>query len=157
MLQDLDQIFRDNYRWVHRTAYGVTGRPEDAEDVVQNLFLRLVQRGFPPDIGSNAKGYLYRAVINQALNRVRSRQRQVLRESGLRLTVSNDSGSNEAVESLFEVVAESNTQDVELLLLRYVDNYSDAEIAKMRGTTRGAIAVRLSRTRARIRKLMLTC
>jgi RNA polymerase sigma factor (sigma-70 family) len=152
MLQDLDQIFRDNYRWVHRTAYGVTGRPEDAEDVVQNLFLRLLQRGFPPDIGRNAKGYLYRAIINQSLNRVRSRQRQILRESGLPLEVSAmNSGSNEEIASLFEVIAELDGESAELLLLRYVDNYSDAEIARMRGTSRGAIAVRLSRTRARIR------
>jgi DNA-directed RNA polymerase specialized sigma24 family protein len=48
-LQNLDQIFQDNYRWVHRAAYGVTRRPEDAEDVVQTLFLRLLQRGFPPE------------------------------------------------------------------------------------------------------------
>ena len=47
MTPDLDQIFRDNYHWVYRTAYGVTGRPEDAEDVLQSLFLRLLQRGFP--------------------------------------------------------------------------------------------------------------
>jgi RNA polymerase sigma factor (sigma-70 family) len=156
VLQDLDQLFRDNYRWVHRTACGVTGRAEDAEDVVQNLFLRLLQRGFPPGIEGNAKGYLYRAVINQALNRVRSRQRQLLRESGLRRAVSTDFGSNEEIESLLEVVAELDGESAELLLLRYVDNYSDAEIARMRGSSRGAIAVRLTRTRARIRKLMLT-
>ena len=81
MLQDLDQMFRDNYQWVYRTAYGVTGRSEDAEDVLQNLFLRLLQRGFPPDVRRNAKGYLYRAVINLALDSVRSRRRQILREN----------------------------------------------------------------------------
>ena len=54
LLQDLDQMFRGNYHWVYLTAYGVTGRPEDAEDVLQNLSLRLLQRGFPHDVRRNA-------------------------------------------------------------------------------------------------------
>jgi DNA-directed RNA polymerase specialized sigma24 family protein len=59
--QDLDQIFLANYQLVYRTAYGLTARREDAEDVLQTLFLRLLQHGFPPGIRRNAKGYLYRA------------------------------------------------------------------------------------------------
>ena len=160
LLQDLDQMFRDNYQWVYRTAYGVTKRPEDAEDVLQNLFLRLVQRGFPPDVRRNAKAYLYRAAINLALDSVRSRSRQILRENLARMqsaTFTMNSGSNEEIEaSLLKVVSELDPENAELLLLRYVDNHSDAEIARIHGTSRGAIAVRLFRTRARVRKLMRT-
>ena len=62
---------------------------------------------------------------------------------------------NEKMEaSLRNVVAELNRESAELLLLRYVDDHSDAEIARMLGTSRGAIPVRLCRIRARIRKLM---
>jgi RNA polymerase sigma factor (sigma-70 family) len=160
LLQDLDQIFRDNYQWVFRTAYSVTGNAGDAADVLQNLFLRLLQRGFPPDVSRNAKGYLYRAAINLALNTVRSRRRQILREnlaSTQAVASSMDSGSNEeTVASLLKVVAQLDPESAELLLLRYVDNHSDAEIARMRGTSRGTIAVRLFRTRTKIRKLMRT-
>ena len=160
LLQDLDQMFRDNYQWVYRTAYGVTGRPEDAEDVLQNLFLRLLQRGFPPDVRRNARGYLYRAAVNLALDSVRSRQRQILRENLASMqppASTMNSGSDEEIEaSLLKVVGELDPENAELLLLRYVDDHSDAEIARMRGTSRGAIAVRLFRTRTRIRKLMRT-
>jgi RNA polymerase sigma-70 factor (ECF subfamily) len=154
----LDQIFRDNYQWVYRTAYRVTGRPEDAEDVLQNLFLRLLQRGFPPDVRTNARGYLYRVVMNLALDCVRSRRREILRENLASLQSARsitNSGSNEEIEaSLLKVVGELDPENAELLRLRYVDDHSDAEIARMRGTSRGAIALRLFRTRTRIRKLM---
>jgi RNA polymerase sigma-70 factor, ECF subfamily len=157
-VQDLDQMFRDNHKWVYRTAYRVTGRPEDAEDVLQNLFLRLLQRGFPSDVRRNARGYLYRAAFNLALNSVRSRRRQISSESLARMQSAApvmNSGSNEEIEAtLLKVVEELASENAELLLLRYVGNHSDAEIARMRGTSRGAIAVRLSRTRTRIRKLM---
>jgi RNA polymerase sigma factor (sigma-70 family) len=100
MFPDLDQIFRDNYRWVHRTAYGVTRRSEDAEDVVQNLFLRLLQRGLPPDISRNAKGYLYRAAVNLALDRVRSRRRRIVREKLASMQSSAPSMSSDSNEEI---------------------------------------------------------
>jgi DNA-directed RNA polymerase specialized sigma24 family protein len=53
-----------------------------------------------------------------------------------------------------DTMAESDSAAVELLILRYVHNYSDFEIAKMFGKSRSAIAVRLFRARARLKKLL---
>jgi DNA-directed RNA polymerase specialized sigma24 family protein len=43
---------------------------------------------------------------------------------------------------------------VEIVVLRYVHDYRDAEIAKMLGTSRGVIAVTLFRARVRLRRLL---
>lgn len=40
--QEFEDLFNEHYVLVYRTAYGVTGRVEDAENVVQTVFLRLV-------------------------------------------------------------------------------------------------------------------
>ena len=64
IVEELEAIFRRYYRMTYRTAYAVTGNPEDAEDVVQTIFLRLVRREFPPDLKKNPAGYLYRAAVN---------------------------------------------------------------------------------------------
>ena len=77
---ELEEVFVEHSRLVYRTAYSVTGRPQDAEDVVQTLFLQLLRRGFPPGLGKNPKAYLYRAAINLALNAAKSRQRRAFRE-----------------------------------------------------------------------------
>jgi RNA polymerase sigma-70 factor (ECF subfamily) len=69
--EELDRIFREHYQLVYRTAYGVTGRAEDAEDVLQTLFLRLLRRGLPLDLMKNPKAYLYRAAVNLSLNTIR--------------------------------------------------------------------------------------
>jgi len=37
-------IFEEHYDLVYRTAYGITRTPEDAEDVVQMIFLQLLCR-----------------------------------------------------------------------------------------------------------------
>jgi RNA polymerase sigma-70 factor (ECF subfamily) len=71
--QEFEALFEEHYVLVCRTAYGVTGRVEDAEDVVQTLFLRLLQREKSPELLKNPKGYLYRAAVNLSLtHRARS-------------------------------------------------------------------------------------
>ena len=53
LAQDFEQIFREHYQLVYRTACRVTGSPEDAEDVLQTIFLRLLRREVPPDLQNN--------------------------------------------------------------------------------------------------------
>lgn len=158
LAEEFEEIFREHYQLVYRTAYGVTGSPEDAEDVLQTIFLRLLRREFPPDLKKNPKAYLYRAAVNLSLNTIRSRKRDIL-TNDTELFESRvyavDSNSNEETQKrLLEAIAGLNPGAVEVLILRYVHNYSDAEIAKMLGTSRGTIAVSLFRSRARIKKLM---
>ena len=71
--QEVDDLFQEHYVLLYRTAYGVTGRVEDAEDVVQTLFLRLVQRERPRDLLRNPQAYLYRAAVNLSLQVVQAR------------------------------------------------------------------------------------
>jgi RNA polymerase sigma-70 factor, ECF subfamily len=44
-----------------------------AEDVLQNVFVRVIAAGLPPEMESD-RGYLFRAVRNEALNALRSRR-----------------------------------------------------------------------------------
>jgi len=158
LVHELEAIFRAHYRMTYRTAYGITGSSEDAEDVVQTIFLRLVRREFPPDLKKNPGAYLYRAAVNLALNTIRSKNRRILAGVPARLeTQPYAADSDPAEEShrrLYEAVAELTPESAQILILRYVHDYSDAEIAKLLGTSRGTIAVSLYRSRSRLRKLM---
>ena len=62
--------------------------------------------------------------------------------------------AEEIHKRLYEAVAELSRGAAEILILRYVHDYSDAAIAKLLGTSRGTIAVSLYRSRARLRTLM---
>jgi RNA polymerase sigma-70 factor (ECF subfamily) len=158
--QDLAEVYREHYRMAYRTAYAITGSSEDAEDAVQTIFLRLTRREFPPDLNKNPRAYLYRAAVNLALNIIRERKRRTSTsisegtEPDIRTLESET--AEEIHRRLYEAVAELSPQSTHILLLRYVHDYSDAEIARLLGTSRGTIAVSLYRSRARLRKLMRT-
>src|ERR1700704_1264901 len=79
--EDFERMFQEHHRLVYRAAYRITGNSEDAEDVLQTLFLRLLRREFPPDIESNPKAYLHRAAVNIGLDIVKIRGRNVSTDS----------------------------------------------------------------------------
>src|SRR5438128_9163403 len=75
--EDFERMFEEHHSFVYRAAYRITGNSEDAEDVLQTLFLRLLRRERPPDFQLNPKGYLHRAAVNIALDVIKLRKRNV--------------------------------------------------------------------------------
>ena len=152
-----ERLFREHHAFVYRTAYSVTGTRHDAEDVLQTIFLRLLRRGLPDDVGQNPKAYLHRAAINASLNIVRARKRQPTGDvEGLRAIapVVDRNPADEMREQLIRAMGELRPRVVEMLVLRYEHDRSDADIARMLGTSRGVVAVTLYRARARLKKAL---
>ena len=158
--KEFEDIFRLHHDMVFRTAYAVLGNSSDAEDVVQTIFLRLLERGISPDLNRNAAGYLYRAAVNESLTVIRSRKRLLVVSDAERIAVQaapEEVGPAEEMHRrLYEAIAKLNPRSAQILILHYVYKNSDAEIAKLLGTSRGAIAVTLYRARARLRKWITT-
>ena len=153
---EFDELFREHYRLIYRTALAITGRSEDAEDVLQTIFLRLLRREFPPDLKKNPRAYLYRSAVNASLTALRARRRrlQIHDIDAIRSLYASHDSNDDTHARLIDALSYLNASAVELLMLRYFHAYSDAEIAKMLGTTRGSVAVRLFRARAQLKKLM---
>jgi RNA polymerase sigma-70 factor (ECF subfamily) len=156
--QDFEELFREHHQLVCRTAYSITGRVEDAEDVLQMLFLKLMRRGLPPGFQQNPKGYLYRAAVNASLDLIQSRTRRSDVEAAIPLRPEDSPGSEERenpfLDRLRGALTRLKPRAVEILILHYKFDYTDAQIAKMLGTSRGAVALNLYRSRARLKKLL---
>jgi RNA polymerase sigma-70 factor (ECF subfamily) len=141
---------------VYRVALRITRDAEEAEDIVQTIFLRLLRREFSRDMEKRPRAYLYRAAVNAALDSIRSRKNQPAAVNEIEATLHHpDSSAKEKLHRrLHEAIAELNPTAAEILILRHMHNYSDVEIAKMLGKSRGVVAVTLYRARAQLRKLI---
>ena len=149
--EDFERIFQEHHRLVYRAAYRITGNAEDAEDVLQTLFLRLLRRERPLDLQENPKGYLHRAAVNIALDVIKLRKRNVPPDESIAM----DQRTSEATETqqlLLTALAGLSPKLAEMFVLKYVEGYDNREIAKLVGTSRGAVAVMLFRARARLKK-----
>jgi RNA polymerase sigma-70 factor (ECF subfamily) len=156
--RELEETFREYARLIYRTAYGVTGSREDAEDVLQSVFLRLLRHEFPGRPGRDTKAYLYKAAVNLSLDTLRSRRRHPSVEDTESVEALEEQSApptdNDLHRRLYEAIAMLKPDTAEIVILRYVHDYSDAEIAKMLGVSRGAIALKLFRSRARLKKIL---
>ena len=68
-------------RSVFRLAYRMTGNEADAEDVVQETFLRAYRQLASYEERSSFSTWLYRIAANYALDMIRSKRRQVEQQS----------------------------------------------------------------------------
>jgi RNA polymerase sigma-70 factor, ECF subfamily len=155
--REFEELFNEHFQFVYCTAFTVTGKRQDAEDVLQTIFLRLIRRETPPALTQNPKGYLYRAAVNESLNVIRARKRQEFTDNLDSLETLPSPAietEHELQRSVVDAMAMLSPSVVEILILRYEHNFSDAEIAKMLGKSRGTVAVTLYRARARLKKLL---
>ena len=153
--KDFEEIFKTHHELIFRTAYRITGNAQDAEDVLQTLFLRLLRRECPPDIERNPKGYLHRAAVNISLDIIKIRSRHVSDEN-LEVAVEGSQDRSGVQQCLRRALAELSPKAAEIFVLRHVEGYDNSEIAHMLGTSRGTIAVLLFRARMHLKKYIRT-
>ncbi len=95
-----EEIARDHGRFLYNVAYRLTGNDEDAQDLVQEVLLR-VRRGLRTYEPGNLEGWLSRITTNAFLDDMRRRRRrpaEVLPEEPDRVGPAAP-GADEALES----------------------------------------------------------
>jgi RNA polymerase sigma factor (sigma-70 family) len=153
----LEQLFWAHQERVLRAAYRITGNMADAEDVAQNVFIRLA--GIALQGIENPGSYLYRAAINGALDLVRRRTAELGLDAAEEAVTTLPEGSPERQLSSLELrqwlrdaLAKLAPVEAEMFVLRYIDGRDNREIARMIGTSRAVVAVRLHQVRSKLKK-----
>jgi RNA polymerase sigma-70 factor (ECF subfamily) len=149
---EFDRVFRAYHGLVFRTAYRITGNAADAEDVSQTVFLRLYRRGDHGEALENEESYLRRAAINAALDVIRARQadREVELTDLPAEPAQND--PRELRQALGRALAQLKPRSAEIFAMRFLEGFSNPQIARMLGISQVLVAVLVHRTRQQLRK-----
>jgi RNA polymerase sigma-70 factor (ECF subfamily) len=154
----LEQVFVAHQGRVFRAAYRITGSAQDAEDVLQTVFLRLARQGEDCLPLANPGSYLYRAAVNSALDLLRARRdRPTVPLDEAEEAREGSPGPDrrwEAVEireRLRTAMAALPPRAAEIFVLRYLEGQQNRDIAKMLGVSRITVAVTLHRARRRLK------
>jgi RNA polymerase sigma-70 factor (ECF subfamily) len=144
---------------LYRTALRLTHRPADAEDLVQDTYLKAFRSADRFEPGTNLRAWLFTILHNTARNRARDHARDTVTVDSEAVERADISTANpgDTPESLLlrETLAPDLQAAVDALpevfrqalWLRDVEEFSYAEIAKMLAIPVGTVMSRISRGR----------
>ena len=152
----IEALVREHSRLVFRIAYSVVRNHSDAEDVVQEVFLRLAKHGARGI--QDPKAWLCRIAWRASVDRYRSLARASHQEFDERMHVpkgrvaNTEQGaiSRETLALLDRMIATLPRKERDALLLTSVEEMTSAEAAKVLGTTETSIRGRVFRARQRL-------
>ena len=138
---------------VWRLALAQTGSKEDAEDVYQDVFLRLAQSATEFSSQEHLKAWLLRVAVNRCHDVARLRSRRPAVPLDSMPFEPSDAGplSPDEVRALWEAVGELPASMRVVIHLYYPEGYSGKEIAGLLGLEPSTVRTRLQRARAQLK------
>ena len=123
--------------------------PADAEDAVQEVFLKLLTAAPQFRDAGHERAWLIRATLHRAadLRRLAANRNVPLEEAALAAAPEPESALRDAVRALPEKYSA-------VIHLHYYEGYSIREIAKLLGVPAPTVGTRLARGRERLRQLL---
>ncbi|MDA8381001.1 MAG: sigma-70 family RNA polymerase sigma factor [Actinomycetota bacterium] len=159
---------------LYSAALRMTRNPADAEDLVQETFLRAFRAYGSFEEGTNLKAWLYRILTNAFINKYRSAQRRPTQTDvedidalflyrhlhRLPPSAAGKSAEDEVLDSMTDSevkeALESLPESFRLaVLLADVEGFSYKEIAEITGVPIGTVMSRIHRGRKALQKALL--
>ena len=157
-----EEIVREHSPRVYRLAYRLTGDPHEAEDLTQDVFVRVFRSldSFRP---GTFEGWLHRITTNLFLDKVRRRQRirfdALTDELSARLPLRASGTDPEQVYAMThldgdiqEALNALPPQFRAAVVLADIEGYSYEEVAQTLGVKMGTVRSRIHRGRALLRQ-----
>lgn len=134
---------------VYRLAYAQTRSKSDADDIFQEVFLRVVRRTPLFESEAHEKAWLLRVTLNCLSShwRMAWRRHDTPLDDRIPFPAPEDSALDEALRRLSPKYRAA-------VHLFYYEGYSAEEIARMTGEKPSAVRTRLTRARAQLRDLL---
>ena len=137
----LEELVAKHEHTLYRAALALLGDPQEAEDAVQTVFLRLLERDIQAYPGKE-RAFLTKTTINHCKNVLSATKRRdtVPLEEAVLLAQPED-------QELFRAVMDLPEQYRTVVCLHYFEGYSFQEIARLLRIGPSAVSMRLHRAR----------
>lgn len=148
-MTETERLFQETYDQYGRSLYRFCllqmQNPSDAEDMVQEVFIKRLYCAPPFQTPEHERRWLFRVAANQCRDELRRKRR-----TELPLEELPDTPADENSELLAQVMALPEKQRT-VIHLHYYEGYSTQETAAILGVAVSAVKMRLKRGREALR------
>lgn len=163
--RELVDVFKDR---IYNTSLGFVQNAEDAEEITQEVFIKVFEsiKNFRGD--SKLGTWIYRITVTQSLEFLRKKKRK--KRAGIVMSFFNRkeeeweeqdfnhpgiaAEKKEMASILFKAIGQLPEQQQTAFLLQKTENLGQAEIAEVMRTSIGAVESLLQRAKSNLRKLL---
>lgn len=148
-MEEALRLFRQYKDSVYRLALSFTGSVQDAEDVTQTVFLKLLETKPVLEAGRE-RAWLFQVAANECRSLWRRLSRRRTEPLEAALTVA----APEADRAVLEAVGRLKPGDRAVLYLFYYEGYTTGEIGVLLGISQSAVTTRLQRARQKLKTIL---
>lgn len=155
---EFDEFFRATWARMFRTAYGVAGDRATAEDALQSAYAKAFASWGRVRAAGRPEAYVRRMVVNEVLDVRRKgwwRRERPLHDERPPDAASPEVSSTER-DVVWRAVLSLPPRQRAVLVLRYYEDLSEADIAETLGVTRGTVKSQASAALAALRATHLS-
>ena len=148
-VDNLEDFVRRHENRIYRTAAAIMGSKADAEDVMQDVFLKVIEKSPEFQSAEHEKAWLIRVTVNQCRSCLRSPWRK--RTVPLTDTYpARDDEQHNLMETVLTLPAKYRT----VICLFYYEGYSTKEIASLTKQKEPTVRSHLTRARHMLKEFL---
>ena len=147
----LEELVAKHEHTLYRAALALLGDPQEAEDAVQDTFLRYLEKRPELRDRDHEKAWLLKVTANRCKSILRTRRRRPTVELLDIYPVPEEEGSRELMEAILTLPANQRLA----VHLHYYEGYTSEEIGAILGQRPGTVRSHLSRARDALRRYLL--
>jgi RNA polymerase sigma-70 factor (ECF subfamily) len=153
------KVFDECYESLCRYAFSIVKDFDQAEDIVQSMFMKLWEKRSELDINTSVRSYLFRSVYNQCMNQLEHKVIKTKHESIVRV----EAGRDEQPPDVFPDELESNIRKAvdalppqcrSIFIMSRYDELKYSEIAERLGISVNTIQNQVSKALKLLREAL---
>ena len=156
--REFKQRFLPHYKLLYRVAFHLTGNAQDAEDLLQDLYLKLWQKRDDLPDGAMKEAYLVKMIRNQFLDQRRLKHIDASAELKEEASPPDERSLDHQIDSKDEyqqmegLINNLPERDAKIIKMHLMEDRSYEEIEQDTGLSQGNIRIIVMRTKKKLKQ-----
>jgi len=154
-MQSFETIYNETKDFVYRIIYKMVQNQPEAEDLMQDTFIRLYEKRQKFTHRSSLKTWIYRIAVNHTINHLNKKKRLSINIYKLEIRTTTDTAeeANEDIKIIHKLLDKINPSYKICSLLKENEKMKYDDIAKTLGINIGTVRSRINRAKKQLVKL----